>query len=256
MLAEFAKTFPAALPDHAEDWLRQAGTAAFARTRETYPELHALWWPAFLRFVGPYLAWERERRDAISAMHIETSGALELPLGHETFTLSGRADRIEIRRDGPPAILDYKTGQVPSDRVVGVGFSPQMTLEAAMLMRGGFSRVPPADETPGDEVPDLLYAKIGGRAGFVPPDPVAPARGDARTMAEIVAEHVEGLGRLVRRYGLDGEGYASRPYPQYANRYSAYDHLARVKEWSGSGLGAGEEDGSGDAPAPEGGLPA
>ncbi len=252
VLADFAKAFPAALPDHAEAWLNEAGTAAFARTKATYPELHALWWPAYLRFVGPYLAWERERRDTISAMHIETSGALELPIGeHEVFTLTGRADRIELRRDGPPAILDYKTGQVPSDRVVGVGFSPQMTLEAAMLMRGGFSRVPTADETP-----DLLYAKIGGRAGFVPPDPVAPARGDARTMAEIVAAHVEGLASLVRRYGLDGEGYVSRPYPQYANRFSAYDHLARVKEWSGSGLGAGEEDGSGDAPAPEGGLPA
>lgn len=252
VLADFAKAFPAALPDHAETWLHEAGIAAFAQTRATYPELHALWWPAFLRFVGPYLAWERERRDTISAMHIETSGALELPIGdHEVFTLSGRADRIEIRRDGAAAILDYKTGQVPSDRVVGVGFSPQMTLQAAMLMRGGFSRVPSADDTP-----DLLYAKIGGRAGFVPPGPVAPARGDTRTMAEIVAAHVEGLAALVRRYGLDGEGYVSRPYPQYANRYSAYDHLARVKEWSGSGLGAGEEDGSGDAPAPEGGLPA
>lgn len=260
LLAEFATTFPAALPDGAEAWLHEAGIAAFAQTRETYPELHALWWPAFLRFVGPYLAWERERRDVIAALHVEASGVLELPLGHETFTLSGRADRIELRRDGPPAILDYKTGQVPSDRVVGVGFSPQMTLEAAMLMRGGFSRVTPADgtpadETPADETPDLLYAKIGGRAGFVRPDPVAPARGDDRTMAQIVAEHVDGLAGLIRRYGLDGEGYTSRPYPQYANRFSAYDHLARVKEWSGSGLGAGEEDGSADAPASEGGLP-
>jgi ATP-dependent helicase/nuclease subunit B len=32
---------------------------------------------------------------------------------------------------------------------------------------------------------------------------------------------------------VSGEiGYLSRPYPKYAKRYSDYDHLARVKEWS------------------------
>ena len=35
-------------------------------------------------------------------------------------------------------------------------------------------------------------------------------------------------------------GYLSRPYPKYAKRFSDYDHLARVKEWS---LARADEDG-------------
>ena len=27
-------------------------------------------------------------------------------------------------------------------------------------------------------------------------------------------------------------GYLSRPFPKFARKYSDYDHLARVKEWS------------------------
>jgi ATP-dependent helicase/nuclease subunit B len=34
--------------------------------------------------------------------------------------------------------------------------------------------------------------------------------------------------------------YLPRPFPKYAARYNDYDHLARVKEWSG-----GLDDGGG-----------
>jgi ATP-dependent helicase/nuclease subunit B len=37
--------------------------------------------------------------------------------------------------------------------------------------------------------------------------------------------------------------YLSRPMPQFASRFGDYDHLARVKEWSG----AGGEDEAGEA---------
>jgi ATP-dependent helicase/nuclease subunit B len=37
--------------------------------------------------------------------------------------------------------------------------------------------------------------------------------------------------------------YLSRPFPKFVPRFSDYDHLARVKEWSATG---GESD-SGDA---------
>ena len=35
---------------------------------------------------------------------------------------------------------------------------------------------------------------------------------------------------------MSGEGvYLSRPFPKFARKYSEYDHLARVKEWSAAG---------------------
>ena len=52
--------------------------------------------------------------------------------------LTGRADRIEQRRDGGLAILDYKTGTPPSQKDVDAGLAPQLLLEAAMLEAGAF----------------------------------------------------------------------------------------------------------------------
>ena len=52
--------------------------------------------------------------------------------------LSTRADRIERLADGSYAILDYKTGTVPTEKQVRIGVSPQLTLEAAILRQGGF----------------------------------------------------------------------------------------------------------------------
>ena len=34
--------------------------------------------------------------------------------------------------------------------------------------------------------------------------------------------------------------YLSRPFPKYARRFSEYDHLARVKEWSLASAGGAE----------------
>ena len=107
-----------------------------------------------------------------------------------------------------------------------------------MLMAGGFDRAPAADT-----LPDLEYVKIGGRE-LIDPIEVRPPRGDERSMATIVDEHLAGLKTLVHRYAVEGAGYLSRPYAQYARSYAPYDHLARVKEWSAT---AGASDGGAEA---------
>ena len=55
------------------------------------------------------------------------------------FSLRGIADRIEREPDGRYVILDYKTGAVRSEKQVRTGLAPQLTLEAAMLRKGGFA---------------------------------------------------------------------------------------------------------------------
>ena len=74
------------------------------------------------------------------------------------FTLRARADRIERLADGSYAILDYKTGQVPTDKQVRIGLSPQLTLEAAILRGGGF----PGHSAPA-RVAELVYVSLKGR---------------------------------------------------------------------------------------------
>jgi ATP-dependent helicase/nuclease subunit B len=235
VLGGFGAAHPGELGVGSADDLLQRGLDAFRPYEEAYPELYALWWPRFERFVPDYLAWEAERRGNLRAVHVERSGVLELPLGDGVFTLRARADRIEFGQDGGAAIIDYKTGTVPTAKVVAVGFSPQLTLEAAMLMRGGFRDLPGANA-----LPDLHYVRIGARQPLDDTILKAP-RGETRNMDQIVADHLAGLEALVRRYGVEGAGYLSRPYPQYARKYAPYDHLARVKEWSvTNGGGEGE----------------
>jgi ATP-dependent helicase/nuclease subunit B len=236
ILGEFGQAHPGELPPTARDDLLQRGFDAFAPYEEAYPELYALWWPRFERFVPDYLDWEAERRGRLASIHVERSGILEIPLSDSVFQLRARADRIEFGRDGSTTIIDYKTGAVPTGKTVAVGFSPQLTLEASMLMAGGFR-----DLSAAPTLPALLYVKIGARKPLDPCPIDAPKnKSETRSMADIVEDHRRGLEMLVRRYAEEGAGYLSRPYPQYARKYAPYDHLARVKEWSVTNASEGE----------------
>ncbi len=101
-----------------------------------------------------------------------------------------------------------------------------------MLMAGAFKGFPRTATAP-----DLLYVYAsGGRKAFTPM-PVKTPRGETRGVPEVVAEHAERLRGLVARFMTGEAAYVSRPYPKYARAYGAYDHLARVLEWSQAGEG-------------------
>ena len=228
VLGRFAIDYPKALPERALENLLQRGADAFAATAEAYPELYAEWWPRFERLATAFVGWDERRRAALAEVHAERRGAMTIALPEgETFNLRARADRIEAGLDGAFAIIDFKTGQPPSAKEVFAGFSPQLTLEAAMLMAGGFEGVDRARETP-----ELLYVKISGGRDPLVPRPIETPKGDGRTVAEIVVAHRRGLEQLLARYAAGETGYLSRPFPKFARKYSDYDHLARVKEWS------------------------
>ena len=232
IFGDFAERYPEALPalDLADERLNNLAQDAFAEIADTYPELYAEWWPRYARMAAAYLPWEVARRPDLRRVHPEIAGRWVIPMGQENFTLRARADRIEQRRDGGACIVDYKTGLPPSNREVFAGFSPQLTLEAAMLMAGAFEGIPASRTTP-----DLLYVYAsGGRKPFVPSAIKAP-RGEERTLEAIVAEHTTRLRGLVARFMTGQAAYTSRPYPKFARDYGEYDHLARVLEWSLAG---------------------
>jgi len=235
VFAEFASRHPKDLPPDSAERLLNLAVNAFADIEAEYPNLYAEWWPRYERMASSYLEWEAQRRPGLTRVYPEVSGRWVIPMGRETFTLRARADRIELRPDGTACIVDYKTGAPPSAKMIFSGFSPQLTLEAAMLMHGAFADLPAVKATP-----DLLYVHAsGGRKPFVP-TPVKPPRGEARDVATIVAEHAERLRGLVARFMTGEAAYTARPYPQFASKYGAYDHLARVLEWSLAGEESGE----------------
>ncbi|WP_411286707.1 double-strand break repair protein AddB [Phenylobacterium sp.] len=172
-------------------------------------------------------ALELERRADGRTLHVELEGSLTLATPGGPFTVTAKADRIEATPDGFGHILDYKTGKAPSKKEVATGFSPQLTLTAAILQGGGFETLGPL--APGD----LTYLQITGRkpAGKVE---TRAAAGDES--AEAAALALAGLAKLVARYDDPAQPYRSRTAPQFVKaRISDYDHLARVFEWSTSG---------------------
>src|SRR3546814_10565915 len=100
---------------------------------------------------------EAERRADGRAIHVELKGEIGFDAPAGRFELNARADRIEIDPAGFGHILDYKTGKAPSAKEVKSGFSPQLTLTAAILMQGGFADL--GRTRPGD----LTYLEVTGR---------------------------------------------------------------------------------------------
>lgn len=237
VLGGFAEDNPQTLPPDALEDLLIRGEAAFADIARAFPDLHAEWWRRFQRLANAFVQWEESRRPSLKKVYPERSGQWPIPLGDNgIFTLRARADRIEEKRDGGFAIIDFKTGQPPGVREVYAGFSPQLTLEAAMLMEGAFKGLPTAKETP-----DLIYVHtIGGREPLKVRE-IKPERGEERSVAEIVADHRRRFMGLIARFASGEAAYVSRPFAKYAQRFSDYDHLARVKEWSLASEGPGEE---------------
>ena len=99
----------------------------------------AFQWPRILAGVDAIVRFDGQLRRSTVASFVECRGALVIALDDGSdFTLTGIADRIDLDGEGRATVIDYKTGAVPTAREIQANFSPQLTLEAAMLRRGAF----------------------------------------------------------------------------------------------------------------------
>jgi ATP-dependent helicase/nuclease subunit B len=226
----YAKNLPA---DPARE-LIALGEPRFAEL-DDFPEARAFWWPRFLRIAHWFAHWDAERRDAIAAIEAEIRGEISIPLDDGAFKLTGVADRIERMPDGRYVILDYKTGSARSEKQVRTGLAPQLTLEAAMLRRGGFKEI-----AAGASVAEIVYVLLKGGE---PPGRYEPVNFKDGTPDGHADRALQKLTELARRFDNDKEPYRSLVHPMWTTHYGDYDHLARVKEWSSGrddDMGGGE----------------
>jgi ATP-dependent helicase/nuclease subunit B len=218
-LHAFTERFPHALPSDALALLRADGEEAFQPWLDR-PNVWAFWQPRFQRIAAWWLGVERGRRTALmTAIATERKGELVLPGLASPFTLTARADRIDVWRDGGLTIIDYKTGTLPKKEDIDLGFAPQLTLEAAMALAGAFEGVG------GTEIAELAHWKLSGnREGGT----VDRVKGDLMALSDAA---MAGLIALVRDFNDDTAAYVATPDAAYAPTYDDYAHLARNTEW-------------------------
>jgi len=221
-LDQFVAMHPGPLPANAIDLLLAIGREAFGGLLER-PAIQAFWWPRFERIARWFVEAERERRPEIEASATEVRGTMSMVAPEAPFEITAIADRIDVLADGSLTIIDYKTGAPPTEKEVKAGFAPQLPLEAAIAEFGGFAGVP------AQAVSDLVYWRLHGGE---------PAGQKMALKAEphmLATDAIEGLRALVAKFDLEDTPYPSRPTPAAAPKFSDYEHLARVKEWSAGG---------------------
>ena len=212
----FIGQYKAGLPDNAHARLTAIADQVFEQAGIPKAAL-ALWRPRFAAAARGFVEQERERRGAIKDSHLEIRGKLALG----DFTLTGIADRIDILDNGKAAILDYKTGAVPSAKQVTQLLSPQLPLEGAMLAADGFDIGAYIAE-------QLIYLSLASEQKARKPQEIEGA-------AELAQEAVAQLSRRIAWFKDAATPYRPRVRPYRTDIPGDYDHLARVREWSPSG---------------------
>ncbi|PZQ97703.1 MAG: double-strand break repair protein AddB [Cereibacter sphaeroides] len=196
-------------PGEARARLSQIADAVLAE-QVPWPAARMLWKARLERAAPAFIA--RETASKGEPVVIEEKGKVALPdLG---FTLTAKPDRIDLLPDGRLHILDYKTGQPPTQKQQDL-FDKQLLLEAAMAERSGFPQLGPR------EVARITYVGFNA-AGKVE---------STETTPELLEKVWHDLHRLIRQYQSAGQGYAARR-AVFGQRFEGdYDHLARYGEW-------------------------
>jgi len=228
VLEQFCRAHPhGPLPENARAEILDSLRRQLAALADD-PEFQTFRWPRLQNGIDLYLGFEAERRPLLQKLFIEEGGGLSIPLRDGTdFLLTCRADRIELLRDGSMAVCDFKTGAVPTYAQISAGFSPQLTLEAAMVARGGFRHIKPGPVAAAYYIP--LTGAPKSAVSEIKPGPRAREK---LTLPELAEEHFSELQKLLNDFRDPKRGYPARPFPQFASRYNDYDHLARTREWS------------------------
>jgi ATP-dependent helicase/nuclease subunit B len=132
--------------------------------------------------------------------------------------LEAKADLI-IENGQSIQIIDFKTGFIPTHKLIERGLYPQLPLEGLIIEKNGFHEIASPDLNK-----ELIYVKI---TGTEPPGEIVVIK-DSDTLIKNAAT---GLIQLMDIFMTKSYPYLPNPY--YDNNTFAKDylHLSRLKEW-------------------------
>ncbi len=211
VMERFIPDFASLPPEDRVPRLLDTARAVLA-AKVPWPVARRLWQGRLARVADTFMAEEEDRHTLAVPCAYEQKGALLLP--EVDFTVTGRADRVDVTDDGDLVIYDYKTGTPPSAKQQKQ-FNAQLLLLALIAETTGFEAVPAAP------VRRAAYLGLGNTSATVdaPLAEIPPAEARAR------------LARLIAHYDDPSRGYAAQTAPLFQDAGGDYAHLARAGEW-------------------------
>lgn len=215
-LEHFTRKYPSKLPENVCEELLDAGQIAFADFLDR-PAVEYLWWTRFANMANWLVEQEKLRRTHTTQIYSEVKGVWKFAVDGKDFTLSTRIDRLEKLADGY-AIIDYKTGTIPTKKERELGLANQLPLEALVVMNGELIPSPTCGGGLGRGC--LEYWKLSGNA----------EKCEITEVEADLAEVQTRLENLIREYDNPQQAYTAQPDSSLI-KYSDYGHLTRRKEW-------------------------
>jgi ATP-dependent helicase/nuclease subunit B len=187
-----------------------------------HPLMRALWQPRLMEAID-FIVVEvaNNRSSGRRPLAAEAEGSCELA----GVRLKGIADRLDRCGDGTLAIIDYKTGQPPSNAAVAGGFSLQLGLLGLIAEHGGFDGI----AGPVSAFEYWSLARKNGRLGYVA-SPIGGRGGlEAGDFTTLAARNFIAA---AERWLTGDEPFTAKLHPEYAP-YGDFDQLMRLDEWYG-----------------------
>ena len=167
------------------------------------------WRARMLAIADDFIEFDELRRKNISKIHTELKGSMFLDILDQKVEITAIADRIEINKQGRAIIMDFKTGAVPTKKDVLSGFSPQLIIEALIMLDNGF-------DIGANQVESLVYVKVGSSSPYLNTT-------ELKLSSEELAHHKEGLVSLLEYYIKEPKFLPE----QNLSKYDNYKHFAR-----------------------------
>ena len=214
VLEKFNDKYPSSFPLNAKEKMLSLGEEYFAEHKVTDAML-AFWRPNLEKMVGWIVARETIYRDSVAKIYSEVKGSYVFDAPAGEFMVTAKADRVDVLKNGKINVIDYKTGQAKKLKEVKAGYAPQLPIEGIIASKGGFENLSKA------EVEALMYWRLGVEETLI-----------TENIEETLAHNEQCIKDLISIFDFETTPYISRPRAALAPKYSDYEHLSRIKEWS------------------------
>ncbi|MDP1723819.1 MAG: PD-(D/E)XK nuclease family protein [Alphaproteobacteria bacterium] len=188
-------------------------------TLKLSPDLLFFWEPSITSILKWFFEEEIKRRVFVKSSLLEHKGLIKLSLSKSDFTLKAIADRIDLFHNGQFEIIDYKTGQLPLQKDMLLGFSGQLLIEALIAVKNGFGLSINPDQL------NLSLWRLKAK------EDKAEIRHFKEDLDVLLPDIADNLITLLNYYDNPETPYLVHPIPEKAPIYDPYRHLSRIDEW-------------------------